>query len=57
MEYVPSLPGEQGEGRVPGSVDLEAAIGTAVLLAALLTLALGIWPGPITKLVSLVPLG
>jgi NADH-quinone oxidoreductase subunit N len=57
MRYVPSLPGKESEGKKPDAVDLGAAIGTAVLLAMLFTLALGIWPEPITRLVSMVPIG
>lgn len=56
-EYAPSLPGEEGERKKPATIDLGAAIGTAVLLAMLFTLALGLWPGPITRLVALMPLG
>jgi len=44
------------EGRGPVPVNLEAAIGMAVLLAMLVTVVLGLWPGPIANLVALVPL-
>jgi NADH-quinone oxidoreductase subunit N len=56
-EYAPSLPGEEGESKKPAMVNLEAAIGTAVLLAMLLTIVLGLWPNSIVNLVAQVPLG
>ena len=56
-EYVPSLPREEGESKKPAMVDLEVAIGTAVLLAVLLTIVLGLWPNSIVNLVAQVPLG
>lgn len=45
------------EGEQPASVNLEAAIGTAVLLAMLVTIVLGVWPGPVANMVALMPLG
>jgi hypothetical protein len=56
-EYAPVLAGEQGEVKKPGGVTLQAAIGTAVLLAMVLTVALGLWPGPVARLVTMLPLG
>ena len=56
-EYAPSLPGGEGESKKPAMVNLEAAIGTAVLLAMLLTIVLGLWPNSIVNLVAQVPLG
>jgi NADH-quinone oxidoreductase subunit N len=41
----------------PVAVNLKAAVGTAVLLAMLVTLVLGVWPGPVADLVALIPLG
>ncbi len=56
-EYTPSLPGEGGEGKKPATVNVEIAIGTAVLMAMLLTVVLGLWPGPVARLVMLISLG
>jgi NADH-quinone oxidoreductase subunit N len=56
-EYAPSVPGSAGESKKPAAVKLGAAIGTAVLLAGLFTLALGLWPGSIASLVAQIPLG
>ena len=56
-QYAPPLPGEEGEGKKLGAVNLKAAIATAVLLAALLTVILGLWPGSIANLVAQIPLG
>jgi NADH-quinone oxidoreductase subunit N len=56
-EYVPSLGGERSEGKKPATVNLEVAIGTAVLLAMLFTVALGLWPGPVARLVAMMSLG
>jgi NADH-quinone oxidoreductase subunit N len=56
-QYAPALPGEEGEGKKLGAVNLKAAIATAVLLALLLTVILGLWPGSITNLVAQIPLG
>jgi NADH-quinone oxidoreductase subunit N len=56
-EYAPDLPGGEGERKRPAMVHLEASIGTAILLAMLLTVILGLWPGPVANLVMLLPLG
>lgn len=56
-EYAASLPGEEGDSKEPAMVSLEAAIGTAVLLAMLITVVLGLWPGSVVSLVAQVPLG
>jgi NADH-quinone oxidoreductase subunit N len=50
-----SLVGEAESG--PVVVDLKTAVGTAVFLAMLVTVVLGVWPGPVADLVSLIPLG
>jgi NADH-quinone oxidoreductase subunit N len=57
VKYVPSLPGEENPAKQPGAVNLKAAIGTAVLLAMLVTVILGLWPGSLTNLVAQIPLG
>jgi NADH-quinone oxidoreductase subunit N len=57
LEYAPSLPGEEGEVKKPSAVHVEAAVGTAVLLAMLVTVILGLWPGPVARLVTMLPLG
>jgi NADH-quinone oxidoreductase subunit N len=57
MEYASVLAGEEGEVKKPGGVTLQAAIGTAVLLAMVLTIVLGLWPGPVARLVTMLPLG
>jgi NADH:ubiquinone oxidoreductase subunit 2 (subunit N) len=41
----------------PAPANRGVAIGTAVLLAALVTVALGVWPGPVANLVALLRLG
>ena len=56
-EYAPSVPGSEGGSKKPAAVKLGAAIGIAMLLAGLFTLALGLWPGSITSLVAQIPLG
>ncbi len=56
-EYAPSLPGQEGESRRPRAINLEAAVGAAVLLSTLVTVVLGLWPGPISRLVTMMPLG
>jgi NADH-quinone oxidoreductase subunit N len=56
-EYVPGLGGERSEGRRPAAVNLEVAVGTAVLLAMLFTIALGLWPGPVARLVAMMAFG
>jgi hypothetical protein len=35
---------------------MKAAIGAAVLLAMLVTVVLGVWPAPIARLVTAMPL-
>ncbi len=40
----------------PAPANRGVAIGTAVLLAALVTVALGVWPGPVANLVALLRL-
>ena len=49
-------PAAEGEGG-PAPVNLGIAIGAAVLLAALVTVLLGVWPAPIANLVALIRLG
>ena len=56
-QYAPTLPGEEGASKKLGAVELKAAIATAVLLAMLLTIILGLWPGSITNLVAQIPIG
>lgn len=56
-EYSPRLVGEESDAKKPAAVNLEVAIGTAVLLAMLLTVVLGLWPGPVASLVTMMPLG
>lgn len=56
VEYPASPLVEEGEGKSV-AVNLKAAVGTAVLLAMLVTLVLGVWPGPVADLVGLIPLG
>jgi NADH:ubiquinone oxidoreductase subunit 2 (subunit N) len=51
VEEVPA-----GESQ-PAPANRGVAIGTAVLLAALVTVALGVWPGPVANLVALLRLG
>jgi NADH-quinone oxidoreductase subunit N len=57
VKYAPSLPGEENAAKKPGAVNLKAAIGAAVLLAMLVTIILGLWPGSLTNLVAQIPLG
>jgi NADH-quinone oxidoreductase subunit N len=57
MDYASVPAGEEGEVKKPEGVALQAAIGTAVLLAMVLTVALGLWPGPVARLVTMLPLG
>jgi NADH-quinone oxidoreductase subunit N len=57
VKYAPSLPGEENAAKKPGAVNLKAAIGAAVLLAMLVTVILGLWPGSLTNLVAQIPLG
>jgi NADH-quinone oxidoreductase subunit N len=57
VKYAPELPGQQGGDKNPGMVNLEGAIATAVLLAALLTVVLGLWPGSVAGLVAQIPFG
>jgi NADH-quinone oxidoreductase subunit N len=49
-------PAVEGESQ-PAPITLGAAIGAAVLVAALVTVALGVWPGPVATLVALIRLG
>jgi NADH-quinone oxidoreductase subunit N len=56
VEYPGSPLVEEGEGKSV-AVNLKAAVGTAVLLAMLITVVLGVWPGPVADLVGLIPLG
>jgi NADH-quinone oxidoreductase subunit N len=49
-------PAAEGESQ-PAPITLGAAIGAAVLLAALVTVALGVWPAPVADLVALIRLG
>jgi NADH-quinone oxidoreductase subunit N len=56
-EYTPNLPGDEGAAKKPGAVNLKAAVATAVLLAMLVTVILGLWPGSLTNLVAQIPLG
>jgi NADH-quinone oxidoreductase subunit N len=56
VAYPPSPRGGESEGQ-PAAINLEAAIGTVVLLAMLVTVGLGVWPGPVANLVALMPLG
>jgi NADH-quinone oxidoreductase subunit N len=46
----------EGESQ-PAPLNLGVAIGAAVLLAALVTVALGVWPAPVADLVALIRLG
>jgi NADH-quinone oxidoreductase subunit N len=57
VKYSPSLPGEENAAKQPGAVNLKTAIGAAVLLAMLVTVILGLWPGSLANLVSQIPLG
>jgi NADH-quinone oxidoreductase subunit N len=54
-EVAPTLPGPESQSQQPAAINLEATIGTAVLLAMLLTVVLGLWPGPLANLAALVP--
>ena len=49
-------PAAEGEGG-PAPLNLGVAIGAAVLLAAGVTVLLGVWPAPIANLVALIRLG
>jgi NADH-quinone oxidoreductase subunit N len=49
-------PAAEGESQ-PAPLNLGIAIGAAVLLAALVTVALGVWPAPVAELVALIRLG
>jgi NADH-quinone oxidoreductase subunit N len=49
-------PAAEGESQ-PAPITLGAAIGASVLLAALVTVALGVWPAPVADLVALIRLG
>jgi NADH-quinone oxidoreductase subunit N len=49
-------PAAEGESQ-PAPVNLGIAIGAAVLLAALVTVGLGVWPAPVATLVALIRLG
>jgi NADH-quinone oxidoreductase subunit N len=50
------VPAAEGESQ-PAPLNLGVAIGAAVLLAALVTVALGVWPAPVADLVALIRLG
>jgi NADH-quinone oxidoreductase subunit N len=49
-------PAAEGESQ-PAPLNLGTAIGASVLLAALVTVALGVWPAPVADLVALIRLG
>jgi NADH-quinone oxidoreductase subunit N len=51
-------PAEDGDvdERRPAALTMKAAIGAAVLLAMLVTVVLGVWPAPIARLVTAMPL-
>jgi len=53
----PVASGEGGEAQKPARPGLETAIGAAVVLAMLLTVAMGVWPWPVANLVMQMPLG
>jgi NADH-quinone oxidoreductase subunit N len=57
-EYAPTptLQADGGQSIQAASIHLPAAVGTAVLLAMLLTVILGLWPGPVANLVTMMPL-
>jgi NADH-quinone oxidoreductase subunit N len=55
VEVAATLPGQDSTGQQPAAITLEATIGTAVLLAMLLTVVLGLWPGPLANLAALAP--
>lgn len=56
-EYVQSPRVGVNEEKGAVSIKLDAAIGTAVWLAMLVTIAVGVWPGPVAKLAARVLLG
>ena len=56
QEYAPLLHGEESQSAQLASIHLPAAVGMAVLLAMLLTVILGLWPGPVAALVTMMPL-
>jgi NADH-quinone oxidoreductase subunit N len=56
LEYASLRHGEEDQSQPVGSIQLPAAAGMAVLLAMLLTVILGLWPGPVAALVTMMPL-